>query len=195
MVTESARRPCISGRMMTEELKCRLNNSAPIHGYSRNALRRLARRLCLVTMLGISMLAVYPAAADQLVNPARTRVERMPDTWKAVANADSIYFDQGSSLIGDDAAALIQRHAATLKAAPGLQITLIAHTGDLGSSSMELARGQNRLEAVRKRLEDLKVPPGRIRTENHGSERRSVSPCTEAECLNRNRRVDVLFHR
>lgn len=180
---------------MVDELKWIPNSTSLISGILRTVFWCFIRRMCLVSMLGISMLIVHPAAADQLDNPERIRVLRMPDTWQVTATDTSIYFDQGSSLIGVDAAELIRRHAAKLRAMPGLQITLIAHTGDLGSSSLELARGEDRLEAVRKRLEDLKVPLGRIRTENHGSESRNAEPCTDDECRSRNRRVDILFHR
>ena len=181
--------------MMVDGLKWIPSNSSTISGIMKTAFRWLVQRLCLVSMLGTSMLVVHPAVADQLDKPARTKVQRIPDTWEVAATAGSIYFDQGSSLIGEDDAELIRRHAATLRATPGLQVTLIAHTGDLGSSSLELARGQDRLEAVRKRLEDLKVPQGRIRVENHGSESRNAHPCTDDECRSRNRRVDILFHR
>lgn len=153
--------------------------------------------LCLVSTLIIGTLMVNSAAAvaDQLDNPEHIKLLRTPDTWQVTATDHSIYFDQGSSAIGEDAAELIRRYAAKLRAMPGLLVTLIAHTGDLGSSSLELARGQDRLEAVRKRLEDLKVPLGRIRTENHGSERRNTQACTDDDCLRKNRRVDILLHR
>lgn len=181
---------------MVDALKWIPKSFTLIFGTLRTAFWCFIHRLCLVSTLIIGTLMVHPAAvADQLDNPEGIRVLRMPDTWRVTATDTSIYFDQGSSLIGVDAAELIRRHAAKLRAMPGLQITLIAHTGDLGSSSLELARGEDRLEAVRKRLEDLKVPLGRIRTENHGSESRNAEPCTDDECRNRNRRVDILFHR
>jgi len=140
------------------------------------------------------LLLVHPVAfAETRGKPEQIRVLRVPDTWETKANDDSIYFERGSSLISDLAGELIRRHAAKLRAKPSLQITLIAHTGDLGSSSLELARGQNRLAAVRKRLVDLKVPPSRIRLENQGSENRNAEPCADEECRSRYGRVDVLF--
>jgi outer membrane protein OmpA-like peptidoglycan-associated protein len=139
-------------------------------------------------------MATPAVGAGALDDTGQIRVLRMPDTWEVTAGENSIYFDQGSSSIEVDAAELLSRHAARLRAMPGLRITLIAHTTDLGSSSLELARGQERLEAVRKRLEELKVPPGRIRTENHGSERRNAQTCDDDICLSRNRRVDILVH-
>ncbi len=181
---------------MVDELKWIRKSSSLIRGIPRTASWFLIRRLCLVSTLATSTFIVHPAAvADQPKNPTHIRVQRVPDTWEVTATDDSIYFDQGSSLIGDEAADSIRRHAARLRAMPRLQITLIAHTDDLGSSSLEVARGEARLEAVRKRLEDSKVPLGKIRTENHGSESRNAEPCTDDECRSRNRRVDILFHR
>lgn len=156
----------------------------------------LIGRLGRVAILAASTLVAHPAAvAEQLDHPAPIRVPRVPDTWEVTATDDSIYFDQGSSLIGEDAAEVIRRHATKLRAMPGLKITLIAHTGDLGSSSLELARGQDRLEAVRNLLKDLKISLSRIRIENQGSESRNAQPCVEDECRSRNRRVDILFNR
>ncbi|NJD33348.1 MAG: hypothetical protein FIA96_00645 [Betaproteobacteria bacterium] len=196
MVAESPRRPCLSGRVRVNELNGIQKCLAQIFGNPRVPIRCFLHRLCRVSMLITGTLVIQSAAvAEQTDNPERSRVLRMPDTWAVTATEDSIYFDQGSSAIGEDAAELIRRYAAKLRAMPGLQVTLIAHTGDLGSSSLELARGQDRLEAVRKRLEDLKVPLGRIRTENHGSERRNTRACTDDDCLNKSRRVDILLHR
>jgi outer membrane protein OmpA-like peptidoglycan-associated protein len=123
------------------------------------------------------------------------RVQHVPDTWETPATVDGIFFDLGSSIIDDAASEVLQRHAAKLKATPELHVTLIAHTDNLGSSSLELAKGQDRLGLVKRRLEELKVPAGRIRTENHGSESRADGPCTDDECRRKNRRVDFLFHR
>jgi outer membrane protein OmpA-like peptidoglycan-associated protein len=139
----------------------------------------------------MSILMVGPAAAAE-----RTyRVKRVPDTWEVSASEDSVYFDLGSSSIDEAASRIIQRHVDKLRTAPDLRITVIAHTDDLGSASMELATGQERLDAVRKRLEEQKITPGRIRTENHGSESRSDHPCADVECRSKKRRVDFLFYR
>lgn len=181
---------------MVEELKWFRCGIALTSGTPGTAFRCYITRLCLVAALIAGNLMANPAAgAGELDTPGQCRVLRMPDTWDVTANENSIYFDQGSSSIEADAAEPLRRHAATLRTMPGIQITLIAHTTELGSSSLELARGQERLEAVRKRLEDMKMPPGRIRTENHGSERRNAQACDDENCLNRNRRVDILVHR
>lgn len=139
----------------------------------------------------LAMIAIgVPSAA---IAEERYRVKRVPDTWEISPSKDSIYFDLGSSSIDDAASRIIQRHAARLRSAPDLRIKVIAHTDDLGSASIELAMGQERLDAVRKRLEASKISSGRIHTENHGGENRSTQLCTDEECRRQKRRVDFLF--
>lgn len=156
-----------------------------------NAFGCNTRCRVLIAILGMIVAGVFSAAVAE----ERYRVKRVPDTWEISASEDSIYFDLASSSIDEAASRIIQRHAAKLRSAPYLQITLIAHTDDLGSASIELATGQERLDAVRRRLEDAKISPGRIRTENHGSESKSTQPCAEEECRRNKRRVDFLFQR
>ena len=144
-----------------------------------------------MTILAISTIVVVPAAVAE----QHYRVQRIPDTWKSSASEDSIYFDLGSSSIDEAASQVLQRHVAKLRSAPEIKIVLIAHTDDLGSASIELAKGQERLDVVRKRLEEAKIGPERIRTENHGSESRSAPPCSDADCRRQKRRVDFLFQR
>ncbi|MCF8179483.1 MAG: OmpA family protein [Sulfuritalea sp.] len=140
-----------------------------------------------LTLMTPVVFATSPAA--QVAIPA----QKIPDTWKTTATEDSAYFSPGSSRIDSQASRTIQRHAARLVEQPGLFVTLVAHTDDLGSASIELAKGHERLLAVKKMLEDLKVSGTRIRTENHGNESRAGSTCGNEECRRKNRRVDFVF--
>ncbi len=148
---------------------------------------------CRVLIAALAL--TFIGAASAAVAEERYRVKRIPDTWEISASEDSIYFDLGSSMIDDAASQVIQRHVAKLRSTPDLQVVVIAHTDDLGSASMELAKGQERLDAVRKRLEESKVVSGRIRTENHGHESKSPQPCADEDCRRQKRRVDFLFRR
>ncbi len=148
---------------------------------------------CHILIAILAMIAIF--AHPEAIAEERYRVKRVPDTWEISASEDSIYFDLGSSSIDEAASRIIQRHVAKLRSAPALNIKVIAHTDDLGSASIELATGQERLEAVRKQLEESKIAPGRIRMENHGSESRSTEPCADEECWRHKRRVDFLFQR
>ncbi|TRZ94677.1 MAG: OmpA family protein [Rhodocyclaceae bacterium] len=162
-----------------------------IYSNARNTFRLFTSRLSCIAALSLNAVLLVSAATAA----EHIRVRHAQDTWESSASNDSAYFDAGSSSIDDAASQLIQRHGDRLRAAPEFHITIIAHTDDLGSSSFEIAKGQERLDAVRKRLEELGVPPGRIRSENHGSESRSAELCAEEECRRSNRRVDFLFSR
>lgn len=101
---------------MVDALKWIRKSSLQIREITTVTFWCLTRRLCLVSMLGTGTLMVHPAAvATQPDNPARTGVQRVPDTWEVTATEGSIYFNQGSSLIGEDAAETIRRHAAKLR--------------------------------------------------------------------------------
>ncbi|MDO8341032.1 MAG: OmpA family protein [Candidatus Woesebacteria bacterium] len=146
-------------------------------------------RMFFIAALAISAAMGVPDSASAEQYP----VKRVPDTWESSVSEDSIHFDLGSSSIDAIASQIIQRHATKLRSSPDLQVTLIAHTDDLGSTSLELATGQARLEAVRKRLAESKIAAARIRTENHGSESHSLPPCADDVCRTNKRRVDFLF--
>lgn len=148
-------------------------------------------RLLFIPALAACVAIVVPVSASA----EQYRVKRVSDTWETSASEDSVHFARRSSSIDEVASQIIKRHAAKLRSNPDLQITLIAHTDDLGSASLELAMGQARLDAVRRQLEESKIAARRIRTENHGGESRSAPPCADEECQRTNRRVDVLFNR
>lgn len=120
-------------------------------------------------------------------------IQGLSDVWQAHASIDSIYFARGAATIDDAAEEIIQRHVAKLRGAPGPSVTIVAHTEDLRSASLELARGQERLDAVRRRLEDSGIAAGRIRSLNHGSESNSAQVCAGEDCRRFRRRVDFLF--
>lgn len=148
---------------------------------------RLRRRLA----AALASCAIMPVAAPA----GQDGIQRLPDAWQAHASVDSIYFARGAATIDETAAGIIQRHASKLRGAPGLSVTIVAHTDDLGSASLELARGQKRLDAVRGRLEESGISVDRIRSLNHGSEGNSTQECTDEDCRRFRRRVDFLFHR
>ena len=151
--------------------------------------------ICTLVIVIASVVISDNGLSKELEPSAKIQVQRVPDTWAVAATDDSVYFDLGSSALDEKALEAIRRHAAKLKANRGLRVTLIAHTDDLGSSSLELAKGQERLDVIRKRLEDLKVSPGQIHTENHGSEIRAAPKCIDSHCRQSSRRVDFLFER
>ena len=153
---------------------------------SRTTADRLRRRLA----AALASCAIIPVAAPA----GQNGIQGLSDAWQAHASIDSIYFARGAATIDKAAEEIIQRHVAKLRGAPGPSVTIVAHTEDLGSASLELARGQERLDAVRRRLEDSGIAARRIRSLNHGSESNSAQECAGEDCRRFRRRVDFLFH-
>ncbi len=122
-------------------------------------------------------------------------IVRLPDAAQATASDASVYFAAGAATLDGVANSVLLRHVAKLRANPELQVTIVAHTDELGSASLELARSQLRLDAVRRYLDGANILPARVRALNHGSENSPVSACDDDDCRRSRRRVDFLFHR
>jgi outer membrane protein OmpA-like peptidoglycan-associated protein len=163
------------------------NSHLPIFSEKESRLAR--RRTCRIGLMLAATLLAGSGAAETV-----TGIRRLPDARDARPNEDSIYFAQGSALIDAVALRTIQRHITRLAASPGLYATIVAHSDDLGSVSMEVARGQARLDAVRQLIEEAKIQPTRLRAINLGGESDSVSACADEDCRRLRRRVDFLFH-
>ena len=165
-------------------------NPWPICKPSPLAGRRAAKAWCAGTAILVALLG---PCANVVAEPGA--IFRLPDVEQAVASDDSVYFAAGAATLDEEANPVLQRHVAKLRGTPGLQVTIVAHTDDLGSASLELARGQLQLDAVRRYLDSANISPTRVRALNHGSENSPASACDDDECRRSRRRVDFLFHR
>ncbi len=160
--------------------------------FDRFACRRLRRALLLLPAFAVVFGGSIASAAE---NAAQAGIERLPDGWQAKPSEDSIYFSASSAALDDDALRVLHRHLAKLEAFPHLNITLVAHTDELGSTALEIARGQDRLNVVQRVLDEARIPQRRIRAINLGSESSPAPDCTDDACRRIRRRIDVLFHR
>jgi len=122
-------------------------------------------------------------------------IEQLPDGRSSQPGAESVYFSASSAALDDDARQVIDRHIAKLNANPGLNVTLVAHTDELGSTALEIARGQDRLNGVLRILEEARISTWRIRSINVGSENSPATDCLDDGCRRLRRRIDFLFHR
>ena len=140
------------------------------------------------------MFIAHPPTARSEPAP-NAKIERLPDGRDTQPGRDSVYFAAASAALDDEARQVIDRHVAKLAANPGLNLTLVAHTDELGSTALEIARGQDRLNVVQRVLEDARISPWRIRTLKLGSEVPPAEDCSDDDCRRLRRRVDFLFHR
>lgn len=155
--------------------------------------RPVLRFLFMVPVLAAATVEMAHAAAAE--SGQHARIDRLPDGRDAMPGEDSVYFPAASAALDGDALRLIRRHVAKLEANPQLNLTLIAHTDELGSTALEIARGQDRLNVVLRALEEAHIPLRRIRSINLGSESSSVEDCNDDACRRLRRRIDFLFHR
>lgn len=74
---------------------------------------------------------------------------------------------------------------------PSVKVLLVGHTDDIGSAESNLQLGQERAEAVRRRMVELGAPATSIATSSRGEEQPVATNATD-EGRARNRRVEVL---
>ena len=122
-------------------------------------------------------------------------IAKLPDGRATQPGPDSVFFSVSSAVLDHEARQVVDRHIAKLIANPGLNVTLVAHTDDLGSTALEIARGQDRLNVVQRVMEEARISRWRIRTVNLGSEVQPEDDCDDDACRRLRRRIDFLFHR
>lgn len=141
----------------------------------------------------LAALAALPCGGTEATSPSL--IEKLPDGRATHAGPDSIYFPASSALLDEEARKVLQRHVSRLELNPALNVTLVAHTDELGSTALEIARGQDRLNVVQRILEEARISRWRIRTVNLGSEIAPAEDCNDDNCRRQRRRIDFLFHR
>lgn len=110
----------------------------------------------------------------------------------AVDAEHSIFFPPSGVTVDGEGRAQLQVHAERLKSTPGLVVTLIGHTDDLGSPSYNLAIAEQRVNAVYAILRSMRVPLIQIRRYGMGSEQVDRA-CKSAQCRKKMRRVQLVF--
>ena len=155
--------------------------------------RRWRRTLVRISSAALAASALSSAVATESAPPRG--IERLPDGRDTQPGEDSVYFAAASATLDDEAHRVIRRHIAKLEASPHLCLTIVAHTDELGSTGLEIARGQDRLNVVLRVLEDARIAARRIRSINLGSDSSPANDCSDDACRRSRRRIDFLFHR
>jgi peptidoglycan-associated lipoprotein len=88
-----------------------------------------------------------------------------------VTVGDRVYFDYDSTVLDEEATAILDRQAAWLKQYPDVRVTIEGHTDERGTREYNLALGDRRAHAVRNYLVALEVPDDRLLTISYGEER------------------------
>lgn len=105
--------------------------------------------------------------------------------------ASNIFFASGSDRIGPAGRRLLQEMADKLKGKVRVDITLVGHTDDAGSTEFNISLAQKRVEAVANELESMGVSPRQIRRISYGNEASGPTTCGTTICRDRERRVEL----
>lgn len=103
-----------------------------------------------------------------------------------------IYFDFDSFAIRPEGEAVIEGHAKFLSANRGRSIAVEGHTDERGGREYNLALGQKRAEAVRRRLVLLGVADNQVEAVSFGKEKPAVNGSDDA-AFEKNRRAEISY--
>jgi len=104
----------------------------------------------------------------------------------------SIYFDFDSDAIKAEFVPLVEAHAGFLRQYKTAKMLIQGNADDRGSREYNLALGQRRADAVKRRLVVLGATESQIESVSLGEEKPVCTQQTE-ECWARNRRADILY--
>lgn len=129
---------------------------------------------------------------------AATQPETKMEEQKKEANAASayelsiIYFDFDKAIIMAEGKAVLNKHAAWLKANNAVSITVAGNCDERGTAEYNLALGQRRANAAAQYLTNLGVAKKRIKTVSYGKEK-PADPGHNEEAWAKNRRDEFII--
>jgi OOP family OmpA-OmpF porin len=104
-----------------------------------------------------------------------------------------VVFIPGSAEVPRTAGPVLDGIAAKLKADPLVNVVLVGHTEDLGSTEFSVAVATRCTQAVGKALIKRGARPSQIRMQPRGHEKTAAKRCTSASCKRQMRRVDIVM--
>ena len=107
---------------------------------------------------------------------------------------EDIHFEYDQATLTDQARAILDRHAAWLKAHPGAKVMVEGHCDERGTVEYNLALGDRRARAARDYLVGVGVSAETLRTTSYGKER-PLDPASNEAAWARNRRAHFLVSR
>jgi peptidoglycan-associated lipoprotein len=107
------------------------------------------------------------------------------------SDAKSVYFDYNSFEIKPEYNNVIQQQVIFMRTHPAEKISLAGNTDERGSNEFNLALGDKRALAVKKRMLASGILQSRINAISYGEEKPRLT-CHEERCWMENRRVDFM---
>jgi outer membrane protein OmpA-like peptidoglycan-associated protein len=142
--------------------------------------------------------AQRPDAGDPTQIATKPQSSRLPIPPATADNAEpdfkgpQIVFAPGSAEVPRNADALLDDIAAKLKADPLVNVKLIGHTEDMGSTEFSVAVAGRCTQAVGQALIKRGARPNQIRMVPRGHDK-IARRCTTAACKKQMRRVDIVM--
>lgn len=104
------------------------------------------------------------------------------------AAGDRVFFDEGSARLSTQARAVLKKQARWLGSQSQVEVRIVGHADDSGTSEHNLRLSHDRVVAVRKRLIRYGVSPKRLHVFSHGRAQ-PIAICAVSTCAAQNRRV------
>lgn len=114
------------------------------------------------------------------------------EALRADAGTDTVLFAYDSYELSAEAKAVLIRHAAWLRANPGVKVTLEGHCDERGTREYNLALGERRANSAKNFLASLGIETGRLATISYGKERPAVDGSDEAVFAQNRRAVTMV---
>ena len=135
-----------------------------------------------------------PAAAETTVKAtaATQALASHLDASSPLYKERSVYFDYDVFTIKNEFMAMIERHAAYLKAHPELEVKLEGNADERGGREYNLALGQKRSESVKRALVTLGAGEKQLEAISYGKEQPKMLGHDETSWAE-NRRVDFVY--
>jgi peptidoglycan-associated lipoprotein len=173
-------------------------------------------RLALIGVLGVALAACSGKKEVALQAPPTTATPVQPATpapdrggqveggapsiipgsqadLKDKAGTDTVLFAYDSYELDGEARAILARHAAWLKANPGVRVTLEGHCDERGTREYNLALGDRRANSAKNFLAAQGIDVSRIATISYGKERPVAEGGDEAAMAQNRRAVTVVM--
>ena len=139
----------------------------------------------------VAAVSTEPAANANAASNAQA-VPAYLDPNSPIYKQRSVYFDFDVFTIKPKYDAMLQQHAAYLKAHPELQVRLEGNADERGGREYNLSLGQKRSEAVKRALTTLGATAGQQEAVSFGEEKPKATGHDEASWAE-NRRVDIVY--
>ncbi len=140
----------------------------------------------------LAALAVLGVAGCETTGvPYDVETGGLTDAQVALLAEQRVYFDFDSSTISSESRAIIEAHAADMRARRGASVALEGHCDERGTREYNLALGERRAQAVARLFRALGVAANRITTVSYGEEKPVALEHNEA-AWRQNRRVEII---